>query len=150
MPATASPVMQFQRRVTISLLPQDEKPAGKMIIQSSSSGKTCEVFIIQNVLIIQCGKQKYEAPDVSNIFSAGDVTDLWIDVDRGSGNNTPSTWELRLVVRRGQHRVHLLAPDTHLQPPFTLRWGMYQKIQYSFNCMTGEGFCSLSLEMLYS
>lgn len=138
--------MQFQRRVTINLLPQ-ERPAGQMVIQSSSSGKTCQLFIVSKVLTIQCGEQKYTAPDASNIFSAGDETDLWIDVDRGSGSNTPPTWELRLVGRRGRHRIHLLAPDTHLQPPFTLRWGMTQNIQYSFNCMTGEGFCSLSREM---
>lgn len=135
--AATAPVMQFQRRVTISLLPQNERLAGQMVIQSSSSGKTCELFILPKVLTIQCGKQKYEAPDASNIFSAEDVTDLWIDVDQGSGNNTPSTWELRLVGRRGGHRVHFLAPDTHLQPPFTLRWGMTQNIQYAFNCITG-------------
>lgn len=143
--------MQFHRRVTISLLPQDEKLVGQMVIQSSSSGEKCEIFIMSEVLTIQCGKQKYEAPDGSDIFSAGDVTDLWIDVDRGSKNNTPSsTWELRLVGRRGRHRVHLLAPDTRLEPPFTLRWGMNQYISYFFNCMTGEGFCSLSFEMLYN
>lgn len=131
--------MQFQRRVSIGLVPQTNSLTGQVILRSSETEETCNLFLFSASITVKCGSKMFQKVDNSDLFHTGDVTDLWLGVDGGSGDTTPSAWDLRVVLRRGRHTVHLLVPHTQLQPPVTLSWGEVLKdIQYYFNCITGE------------
>lgn len=134
----------------MSLVPLNEKVAVTIVIKSSVPGKECTIIFISEALSIQCEKGRHTLRGISNMFGAGEVTDLWLEMAPGLRNNTPSTWDLRLVGRKGRHRVHLLEKDTKLQPPFTLTWVMNMHMQYYFNCITGETLCFMYREVLYS
>lgn len=131
--------MQFQRRVSIGLVPQTNSLTGQVILRSSESEDFCNLYLFSSSITVHCSRSKtFQKVDNSDLFHAGDVTDLWLGVDGDSGDNTPSDRDLRVVLRRGRHTAHLLLPDTQLQPPVTLSWGEVLNIQYYFNCITGE------------
>lgn len=138
--SAAPPVMQFQRRISVGVMPQALPFMANLFLQSSTTGKTCNLFFMQGSVTPVCnGKVAQDQPNWPHeILSEGDTTELWMEVARRSGGASPPAWDLRMVGRQGNHRAHMLVPDTGLQPPVNLWWNSTNNIQYYFNCITGE------------
>lgn len=138
-------VKEFERRVSMGVLPQTNMMAGKLLLTSSDTRHNCNIQFLAEVIVASCtdgdsvirnsGTHKWPF-----IFSQGDMTELWLQVGDDEVEDdpliTPST-DLLLVGRRGKHRGHLLFPSSGLQPPVRLRWKALQNMKYYFNCITG-------------
>ena len=85
-------------------------------------------------ITLTCG----EGNALSENIEPSDITEMWMEVAGRTDDPTAAAWDLKVVVRQGKHRTHILRPDLGLQPPINMWVKSNNTIQYYFNCVTGK------------
>ncbi|XP_045132024.1 uncharacterized protein LOC123516580 [Portunus trituberculatus] len=129
----ARPIMQFQRRISVAIMPQEPIFTAELILQSTKTNRKCQFFLMAGFIMLACG----EGNAVRENIESSDITELWMEVARETDDSASTAWDLKVMVRQGKHRTYILRHETGLQPPINMSVKSDQSIQYYFNCVTG-------------
>lgn len=130
---SAPPVMQFQRRISVAVMPQKRRSVTRLILQSTTTSSTCQLFFMAGSITPVC--DQINAP--SKNLEESDITELWMEVAGKTDDPVSAVWDLKVMARQGKHRTHILLSDTGLQPPVNMWVKSNHSIHYYFNCVTG-------------